>query len=609
MLVATLLFSIIAVMAIGSFMSILDTTRKVRTQQAILGDIHLAVEKMTREIRDGGTIQQPSTLSPISNTVLFENSDDALVTYRLQNGQIQRCTGTCVSVTAPNLTIDNLTFTMLSPSEQPGLAVVVQGVAGAGTSEATEFNIETVVSQRILNFGDRTIKYAATSSSGGELPSGGYGYTDTEPANPTSSVIPGSSIIPPGSSVDYYVAGGHCPWLNLLPAPGLPSGSILVNFMDGNPDDRFGLGLPNWPIVMSGPDQYSKVWRDFYMCTPWKNANILPDCNTGGERPWRPIIHFDVRSGSQFFNGYNTAVCPLATFNTSSGAQSSVGPGGIPINGNYDIYIATDDVHHCITPKNWNGSSPCTAWDPQDQNERAAAIIRDTSGTTLVTTSFTNDLPVNKTANVTQVGANVHFNNEHIGNVDIFVQDYNTWSADHKRNYNLQHDINNSCSPSETAYASPFPSFPPENQALVSLGVGCMLLVPTGSTYPSGADHCPSGQDRCSPPNSNKCKPVGATCCNANHYCDAGKTCSVGGNTCEVSTAGCDPGDPNASQPCGAPGNMHCIPAGALCCASVGKPDVYCPNNTYTCSPDGQCFQGGSGASVSGTQTLDSEEF
>jgi loricrin len=114
------------------------------------------------------------------------------------------------------------------------------------------------------------------------------------------------------------------------------------------------------------------------------------------------------------------------------------------------------------------------------------------------------------------------------------------------------------------------------------------------------AQSCPSGTTPCG---ADYCTPSGATCCagvgRPDLYCPGGQQCNANG-TCGVTPSTGGSGGvtcPTGSSPCGA---NYCAPTGTTCCASVGRPDHYCPGSQQ-CNADGTCSTGtgaGGGASI-----------
>jgi len=135
----------------------------------------------------------------------------------------------------------------------------------------------------------------------------------------------------------------------------------------------------------------------------------------------------------------------------------------------------------------------------------------------------------------------------------------------------------------------------------------------SSSSTTGGGGYCPSGSYACG---ADYCTPDGAVCCASvglpQYYCPSGTSCTSDGD-CESgsssnvssssgtsSTTGGGGYCPDGSYSCGAD---YCTPDGAVCCASVGLPQYYCPSGT-SCTSDGDCESGSSSsASSSGSSS------
>lgn len=101
--------------------------------------------------------------------------------------------------------------------------------------------------------------------------------------------------------------------------------------------------------------------------------------------------------------------------------------------------------------------------------------------------------------------------------------------------------------------------------------------------YCSNIDRCATDSSSCSFC-TNGGTVCGAGCCAAGSICSSDGTCQTQGN-CGAAAYQC--------------GNF-CAPNGSVCCASVGRPDKWCPGGTV-CVSDGTCASGsGAGGGSSG---------
>ncbi len=192
MMVAVSIFTIVMMMATGALLSILDSNRKVQSQQAIFSNLDFALESMSRTIRVGAiyrcipggyssvNIDKTQDCNGGADAFAFEkfggNRSDPSdqIVYRLNSNQIEKSTNggaSFVALTSPEIRIEGLKFyvrgshqsnptTGPSDDEQPVVLISVYGCAGLKTSEncsspatktKVDFNLQTTVTQRLLD--------------------------------------------------------------------------------------------------------------------------------------------------------------------------------------------------------------------------------------------------------------------------------------------------------------------------------------------------------------------------------------------------------------------------------------------------------------------------
>lgn len=168
MLVAIALFSIIMVMAVGSLLSIIDANRQAQVKKTVVNNLHFALENMTRNIRTGryfhcdievGDITAPRDCANAPATSFaFLDSNGKRIEYRQNGAVIERLISgdaNFIGITAPEVTINQLRF-FVSGAEaedatQPRVLIVLDGVMQGRARTPSVFNIETLVSQRLLD--------------------------------------------------------------------------------------------------------------------------------------------------------------------------------------------------------------------------------------------------------------------------------------------------------------------------------------------------------------------------------------------------------------------------------------------------------------------------
>lgn len=156
------LFSVVMTISAGAVLAILDANAKAQSAGAVMTNLNIALDGMTREMRTGttfscGGLSQATTFSFITqdgiNTTYTRVAGDAT---HLPSITKQTNGGVAVAITSPEISVDNLQFycTGLSTSDyiQPLIRVVVQGKAGTDANLIARFDIQTSVAQRLLDF-------------------------------------------------------------------------------------------------------------------------------------------------------------------------------------------------------------------------------------------------------------------------------------------------------------------------------------------------------------------------------------------------------------------------------------------------------------------------
>lgn len=183
MMVAVSIFSIVMLVAVGALLTIVDANRKAQAIKSVTNNLNFALESMSRTIRTGTSYYcgDSSDLPPISGIsncpsggelIAFEKSGgiksdpNDQVVYRLNavdfngtpHGQIERSTDAgfnFVPITDSQVDITKLEFHVVGSSSsdefQPRVFIVIKGVTGLARSR-TEFNLQTTVTQRLLDF-------------------------------------------------------------------------------------------------------------------------------------------------------------------------------------------------------------------------------------------------------------------------------------------------------------------------------------------------------------------------------------------------------------------------------------------------------------------------
>lgn len=170
MLVATALFSIVMTISVGSLLSLVDANKKAQSITSVMNNLNFALENISRNMRLGTAFDCGDPGVPLDCTggdtrLRFTASDGRFIEYRYQNEQLEQAIdidgpgviplGPFVGITAPEVHIENFKFyvTGATPGDlnQPRVVMVIQGYAGVSEKVRTDFNLQTSITQRVLD--------------------------------------------------------------------------------------------------------------------------------------------------------------------------------------------------------------------------------------------------------------------------------------------------------------------------------------------------------------------------------------------------------------------------------------------------------------------------
>jgi prepilin-type N-terminal cleavage/methylation domain-containing protein len=179
MLVAVALFSAVMLMAVGALLALIDANRRAQAINSVMNNLNFAMESISRNIRVGTTYHCEPNASPVpvnidttkdctngGKLLAFEasNGDSAdktdQVIYRLRDSVLEKsenggAAGTFISIIAPEVSIERFVFYVDGTSSldnmQPRVVIIIQGTAGIDEKTKTRFNLQTTISQRVLD--------------------------------------------------------------------------------------------------------------------------------------------------------------------------------------------------------------------------------------------------------------------------------------------------------------------------------------------------------------------------------------------------------------------------------------------------------------------------
>ncbi len=161
MIVAIFIFSIVMVIATGSLITVIGANRKAQAVKSVMNNLNFSLDSMARAIRVGTDYDCGVSACAVdgSSEFSFIDTDGREVMYRLndETSRIERSVdgGTFLTLTAPEVVVEYLRFYAdgfeSNDGEQPRVLIVLGGTAGETERTRTTFNLQTMVSQRILD--------------------------------------------------------------------------------------------------------------------------------------------------------------------------------------------------------------------------------------------------------------------------------------------------------------------------------------------------------------------------------------------------------------------------------------------------------------------------
>ena len=171
-MVATAIFMMIMLAAIGALVSTSQSAKKAKALRSAMDNVNYAMDNISRNLRlgsnyycpGGSSILIPQATNPTADciggagSIAFIPSGETIVNQSFQlssAGEIQKClssrTPSCIALTAPEVVVSDLFFEVKgsSPTDsiQPSVFVRIKGVVTIN-GEVTEFSLQNFISQR-----------------------------------------------------------------------------------------------------------------------------------------------------------------------------------------------------------------------------------------------------------------------------------------------------------------------------------------------------------------------------------------------------------------------------------------------------------------------------
>jgi prepilin-type N-terminal cleavage/methylation domain-containing protein len=187
LMVALSIFSIVMTVSIGTLLVLIDANGKAQALSSAMTNLAFAIDSVTRNIRTGrnyyctstftsGALPSGSSLSDCNGEtgIVFTPGDapNDRMAYRLYNGAIQQrideggvgSSADWVDITSTEppaaVTIEDFDFIVegtdgaidTTDDTQANLALIINGYVNNGLSEPTRFQVQSKVTQRVLNY-------------------------------------------------------------------------------------------------------------------------------------------------------------------------------------------------------------------------------------------------------------------------------------------------------------------------------------------------------------------------------------------------------------------------------------------------------------------------
>lgn len=164
------LFVIAIYISFGALVTLFDSNNKSQTIFSAMSNLNYAIESFTRDIRFAdvyhcgisSSLSSPADCSG-GDTALAVTTSGVTTIYRLSSSRIEKSVGggSYLPVTGSDVTIQYLKFYVAGSAKpgsgqpgqdtQPYVAIYIKGYSGGKPSSQTNFDIETLVSQKKLD--------------------------------------------------------------------------------------------------------------------------------------------------------------------------------------------------------------------------------------------------------------------------------------------------------------------------------------------------------------------------------------------------------------------------------------------------------------------------
>ncbi len=169
-MVAVTIFALVVLVAIGAVVAIVGADKKAQSLNDVINNMNFSVESMVRDLRTGynyscsAGVSDGNACTSITFTSTISSQAGDQITYTLDtsrgvitktdedNDLTQDLTSSNIKVNRLDFYIQNTgTWSSGEPPRQPLILMILQAKSTTNGGEQSEFNIQTLISQRKLN--------------------------------------------------------------------------------------------------------------------------------------------------------------------------------------------------------------------------------------------------------------------------------------------------------------------------------------------------------------------------------------------------------------------------------------------------------------------------
>lgn len=168
LMVSVALFTVVMTVSVGTLLALVAANQKAQSMKSVVNNLNFALDSISRTIRTGHSYycdnNVPSTL-PLTTAdcangariLVLTDDHGKRLAYRKSGTALERKVGTdgWVALTAPEVVIDSMLFYVTGSTAgdgvQPTATLSIRGHAGTKETTDSAFNVETTVTQRVLD--------------------------------------------------------------------------------------------------------------------------------------------------------------------------------------------------------------------------------------------------------------------------------------------------------------------------------------------------------------------------------------------------------------------------------------------------------------------------